>query len=196
MVAKPMPTGQEPPKGYEALLADLDKDHDALRIDRVAATQLSSLEKREINRIRDKAFSLIRTASANADLGFSFEDEISLWPAEKEAADKIIYRGYYEGALRGYALVITGWPRTSAWTIQHIVVDPDYRKRGSGQIVVEAIEQDIRETTEGIEHLVSLPLALMDNSFWSNIGFDKGEGMNVTWAGKDYELEYFHKAIG
>jgi len=196
MAAKPMPTGQEPPKGYEALLADLDKDHDALRIDRVAATQLSSLEKREINRIRDKAFSLIRAASADASLGFSLEDELSLWPREKDASDKLIYRGYYEGALRGYAVVVTGWPETSSWTIQHIVVDPEYRHRGGGHLVVNAIEQDIRETTEGIENLVSFPLALTDNGFWSNIGFDKGEGMNVTWAGKDYQLDYYYKAIG
>ena len=196
MVAKPLPTGQEPPRGYEALLADLGKDYDALRIDRVAATQLSSLEKREIKRIRDKAFALLRTASGAAELGFSFEDELALWPRGKDASDKLIYRGYYEGALCGYAVVVTGWPEPSSWTIQHIVVDPDYRHRGGGLYVVRAIEQDILETTEGIDELVSFPLALTDNGFWPNLGFVKDKGMNVTWGGQDYMLEAYRKVIG
>ena len=196
MAAKPMPTGQEPPRGYEALLADMGKDYDALRIDRVAATQLSSLEKREINRIREKAFSLIRAASANTDFRFSLEDEFSLWPREKHASDKLLYRGYYEGALRGYALVVTGWPEPSSWTIQHIVVDPEYRHRGGGLYMVKAIEDDIIGTTEGIDELVSFPLALTDNGFWPTLGFVRGEGMRVTWGDQDYELDVYRKAIG
>lgn len=196
MAAKPLPTGEEPAMGFEDLLEDLRRDLDSPYVSRVAATQLSSLEKRELDRIREDAITLFKGATGLAWVDISLEDELNLWPREKDLSDKLIYRSYHDGALRGYALVVTGWPEPTSWTVQHVIVDPSYRLKGAGMGLVQAIEDDMRKTTEGIETLQAFPFAFTDNGFWGSLGFEKGEVGKVALGGRDFPMVGYRKNIG
>jgi len=191
-----LPTGNELPVGYEKLIEDLARKDAEIRVDRVAATQLTSIEIRELESIRKSAIERIREAVGNRGFEITFDREMNLWPARKSPSDKLLFRAYGEGMLMGYALVVRGWPGPRDWTIQHLIIDPELRMRGVGKTVIEAIEADARKA-ESIESIVAVPIVKENDTFWAFLGYEDGGTLKVILEnGLEFDVGVFRKAVG
>jgi hypothetical protein len=103
-----MPTGEEPPKGYESLV-EKPKTDDVL-VKGVFASQLAKSERLEIEALRRKAFASINALVGLTNDVLTFEDEIGVI-AEKNLSDKMLFLARKSTVLAGYALVVIGFYR-------------------------------------------------------------------------------------
>ena len=198
MAGSTLPTGNEPPKGYEKLIEELDRkrEQSEVRVRSVSATQLTSLEIRELEIIRKAAIERIRETVGNRGFEITFDREMNLWPAFKTPSDKLLFRAYdSEGSLMGYALVVRGWPTATEWTIQHLIIDPEFRLKGAGKTVIEAIESDALKT-ESIDAIRAVPVERSGDSFWTFLGYeDGGKQLVVLENGLEFTPDTFRKTL-
>ena len=108
MPKKPLPTGEEPPKGYETLV-NLNAV-DVLKVNLVMYTHLARAEKTEIDNLRARALSKVNAYIGLSNEPLTFEREINLLDGTTES-DKMLARAYFDNKLAGYALVVLGWPQ-------------------------------------------------------------------------------------
>jgi|GEM_PF-1605779 len=196
-MATTLPTGQEKPKGYEAVYAADAKSNVTISSDCVLASQLSQSELAEIAELRTRA---LKAASDRLGVGyedFTFEREVNLWPEGKTLSDKMIFRYYREGALRGYALVVIGWPAAGEWAIQHLIIDPDMTRQGIGSAIVEKIERFARDSTAVATSMVAVPIEPGDGgSFWNSLGYsDESSRRTVRLRDKNYDVILYRKKL-
>jgi ribosomal protein S18 acetylase RimI-like enzyme len=194
MPIKPLPTGEEPPKGYESLVSRRQQPAD-LRVDCAFISQLARIELAEINAMRSRAFSGIHSLIGLTNEVISFEKEISILPG-KEASDKLLFRAYREKTLVGYALVVIGWPDKDAWVIQHLVIDPNFRQQGVGSTIVRKVEKFALQSEVAAASVFAVPLEKRGVLFWQNLGYS--EELNrpsVKATDLDHDLILYHKKL-
>ena len=192
-----LPTGNEPPKGYEPLIEALGRERSDLRVDRVSATQLSSLEIRELELIRKRAIERVREAIGDRGFEITFDREMNLWPEDRSPSDKLLFRAYgAEDGLLGYALVVRIWPTEREWTIQHLIIDPDKRLHGVGAAIVRAIEDDALATTHSVDAIESVPLVDEGNGFWDFMGYSAAGNRSIRLeGGRVFDHAVYRKVI-
>lgn len=197
MAGSNLPTGNEPPKGYEKIFEELGRERAEVTVSRVSATQLTSLEIRELESIRRSAIERIREAVGNRGFEITFDREMNLWPDGKTPSDKLLFRAYSsEGGIMGYALVVRGWPSPREWTIQHLIIDPEYRLRGVGHAVIRAIEVDAAKA-ESIDAVVAVPISKDNDNFWVVQGYaESGKQKVLLENGLEFNPDVYRKAIG
>jgi GNAT superfamily N-acetyltransferase len=179
MPKNPLPTGEEPPKGYESIL-DRRPQVDGLRVDCAFISQLAKIELVEIEAMRKRAFSGISSLVGLTDEVISFEREISILPGAN-ASDKLLFRAYQEKTLAGYALVVIGWPESGGWVIQHLVIDPNFRLQGVGSSIVRKVEKFALSSEVEMTELFAVPLEEKGRLFWQELGYvEETRGRTVT----------------
>lgn len=169
-----MPTGEEPPKGFEKLYDErrsLPKAG-ALTIDYVSVSQLASMEKIEIEQLRQRAGKHYTEQTGKEPDSVEFEEALNFVPKGKTVSDKLIFRAYSGKYLAGYAQVICGWPNPDEWTIMALIVDPSFRNIGIGHHIIVAVEEAAKVATINTNHLYAIPTLVVAPNFWSNFGFD------------------------
>jgi GNAT superfamily N-acetyltransferase len=169
MPKNPLPTGEEPPKGYESILHRRPQV-DGLRVDCAFISQLAKIELVEIEAMRKRAFSGISSLVGLTSEVISFEREISILPST-DASDKLLFRAYQGKALAGYALVVIGWPEQSGWVIQHLVIDPKFRLQGVGSTIVRKVEKFALNSEVEMTELFAIPLEEKGRLFWQDLGY-------------------------
>jgi GNAT superfamily N-acetyltransferase len=169
MPKKPLPTGEEPRKGYESVV-NLDVNDESLTIDSVVLSQLARLELAEIETLRSRALSFITTLIGLTDDTLTFEKETNLI-AHKSASEKLLFRAYLGKKLVGYALVIISWPNQGEWVIQHMIIDPQYRLKGIGTGIVTAIEELASSAEVGASAICAIPVQESGIAFWQDKGY-------------------------
>ncbi len=194
MIGKPLPTGEEPPSGYELLYDEMRSDNSP-KVNRVSASQLSVAETSQLERLRKKAFEPVRDKAQNRDFEFTLDRELNLWPKDKALTDKLIFCEYFEGQLRGYALVVRGWPNVSTWTIQHLIIDPQFRLQGVGKRIVEAIEADALTTTESTNQIVAVPITATNDGFWEYNGYVSDGSREISIDSHKFSIDICQKSI-
>ncbi|MDR1082537.1 MAG: GNAT family N-acetyltransferase [Coriobacteriales bacterium] len=194
MPKKPLPTGEEPPKGYESIINRKPQARD-LRVDCAFISQLASIELAEINSMRKQAFSGIESLVGLTNEPNSFEREISILPG-KEASDKLLFRAYRDKALVGYALVVIGWPNKGNWVIQHLIINPQHRQQGIGSTIIRKVEKFALESEVEATSLFAIPLEERGVLFWQNMGYTTETGrLPIKIANLDHELIIYRKEL-
>jgi GNAT superfamily N-acetyltransferase len=191
---KPLPTGEEPPKGYETLV-NLGTIDDSLRVNMVLVSQLANAEKTQIENMRTRALKSVQQFLGLSNTPLPLEDETGIIP-DKEASDKMFVRAYIGKELVGYALIIIGWPEKTQWLIQHMIINPDYRFKGIGSAIVENIEQYALESEVDTSSIFAIPIQESGAEFWKHHGYTVESSRHlIRVADVDHELIVYHKAL-
>jgi GNAT superfamily N-acetyltransferase len=169
MPKTPLPTGEEPPRGYESIL-NKKIQVDDLRVDCAFISQLARIEFAEIEAMRKRAFSGVRSLIGLTNEVISFEREINILPG-KEASDKLLFRAYQGKTLVGYALVVIGWPDKGGWVIQHLVINPEFRLQGIGSTIVRKVEKFALNSEVEATGIFAIPLEERGARFWQDMGY-------------------------
>jgi GNAT superfamily N-acetyltransferase len=194
MPKKPLPTGEEPPKGYESILSKKPQV-DGLRIDCAFISQLARIELAEIEAMRKRAFSNIGSLVGLTNEITSFEEEISILPG-KEGSSKLLFRAYSEKALIGYALVVIGWPNKGDWVIQHLIIDPLFRLQGVGSSIVRKAEKYALDSEVESTNIFAIPLQEKGIRFWQDMGYAvESERDPLSTVELDHELILCRKRL-
>jgi GNAT superfamily N-acetyltransferase len=194
MAMQPLPTGEEPPKGYETLV-NLGTIDDSLRVNQVLVSQLARAEKTEIENMRKRALENVQGFLGLSNAPLTMEDETSIIP-DREASDKMVIRAYIGKILVGYALVIIGWPEKCQWLIQHMLINPDFRSKGIGSAILENIEHLAAEAEVDTTSIFAIPIQESGAAFWGNHGYTVESSRHlVRVADVDHELIVYHKEL-
>jgi ribosomal protein S18 acetylase RimI-like enzyme len=191
---KPLPTGEEPPKGYESLIVKPSQEDD-LRVNCVFISQLAKIELAEIEEMRTKAFSRVNALVGLTNEIVPFEREASVLPGKADS-DKLLFRSYRGKTLVGYALVVIGWPEKSSWVIQHLVINPDFRLQGVGSSIVKKVEKYAIVSEVEATSLFAVPLEERGTEFWRNLGYVEETGRHsIETANLDHQLIIYRKEL-
>lgn len=196
MLTTPLPTGEEPRKGFESIMDQSTKDPEEIIIDCVIVSQVAPLEVSEIEALRSKAFDIFTDHSGLARKPLSFNYETSIWPEGKTASDKVLFRAYKRKRLIGYALVIIGWPSPTEWTIQHLVIDPEMRLKGVGSSIVAKIEKYAKSAKVSATSIIAIPLEKKGSNFWDYNGYNnETHRQEIRIGGLDREVVVYKKEL-
>ena len=113
-----MPTGEEPPKGFEGYFND-KKARAAqgdLTINCVTLSQMAPGEIAELDELRTRALDNYCATTGNEVRRIPIEEELELAPSGSTPSDKLIFRAYQKGTLVAYAHVLCGWPKHNEWS--------------------------------------------------------------------------------
>ena len=83
----------------------------------------------------------------------------------------MLARAYFGKRLAGYALVVLGWPQSSHWLIQHMIIDPERRNIGIGTAILQNIEQYALESEIDASGILAVPIQQSGEVFWKNHGY-------------------------
>jgi GNAT superfamily N-acetyltransferase len=194
MPIKPLPTGEEPPKGYESLVG-LGVEDDAVRVNCVILSQLASIELAEIENMRAEALDSIKNLVGLTSESLSFEHETNILP-NVSPSDKMLFRAYKGKALAGYALVVNGWPQPCSWVIQHMIINPSYRLQGVGTTIVAAIERYAQSSEVATTSIFAIPIEKSGLNFWGLAGYTVETSRHpIKVDNLDHELVVYRKEL-
>jgi GNAT superfamily N-acetyltransferase len=194
MPLRPLPTGEEPPKGYESIV-NRKPQVDGLRVDCAFINQLARIERAEIETLRKLAFSGISSLAGLTNNVIPFEREISILPGA-EVSDKLLFRAYQDKTLVGYALVVIGWPDKGGWIIQHLIINPDFRMQGVGSTIVRKVEKFALDSEVEAENIFAVPVEERGTQFWEDMGYVAEAGrLPIKVAHLDHELTLYRKEL-
>lgn len=169
-----MPTGQEPPKGFEGYFNDkqANEDKGGIEINCVTLSQMASGEILELDELRQRALDNYTATTGQEVTRLPIQEELELAPAGSTPSDKLIFRAYVDGALVAYAHVLCGWPRPNEWTVEQLLLDPTHRLKGIGTKVIASIEALARTAEIRAASILSLPTRDGAESFWMHLGYE------------------------
>jgi GNAT superfamily N-acetyltransferase len=194
MDKKILPTGEEPPKGYEAI-AKLNDTNDTIHVHGSLLSQLSRGELREIETLRNKALTRVNEYLGMTKEPQSFTDEKNIIP-DKTTSDKMLFCARLEHQMVGYGFVVIGWPEPTSWLIQHMIIDPEYRLRGIGSAIVDKIETYAVDSDIDAASIYAIPIQKSGIDFWQTRGYTKAsENHLVHFDHLDHELVIYSKEI-
>lgn len=190
---KHLPTGDEPPKGYEAL--SVNQEDNGFKVSYVMFNHLARSEHAEIEALRKKALEVIDDYQGLTNEPLSLGSEVNII---KDADDenKMLALVYIDKKLVGYSLVIEGWPQPSKWLIQHMIIDPDMRRQGIGTAIVHSIEQYALESEVAADAVYAIPLQESSRKFWQELGYTvEVSRLFINLADTDQEFVVYCKAL-
>jgi GNAT superfamily N-acetyltransferase len=194
MPTRNLPTGEEPPKGFESIVG-LEAPADGLQVNCVLLSQLARIELTEIEDLRAKALSAVRNLTGLTNKPATFEREVNII-SDRSASDKLLFRAYTDKQLVGYALVICGWPQTGDWTIQHLNIDPQRRGMGIGSTIVRTIEEYAASSEVAADNLLAIPVQKSGTGFWADMGYTLETGRHlIKLADLDHEIITYRKEL-
>jgi GNAT superfamily N-acetyltransferase len=188
---KPLPTGEEPPKGYESVYAVPPLE--ALRIEVVLVSQLASVEQREVEELRQSAYEQASELIGLADADVTFRQE-SEFISNISPSNKLMFRAYMNGALVGYSLVIIGLPKAGDWTIQFLVIDPSKRSLGVGSSIVSAIEKYALDSEVDANNIYAIPIRKTGTDFWQTLGYSERSDVPIDIS-VNHDLVFYRKVL-
>ncbi|MDR3136564.1 MAG: GNAT family N-acetyltransferase [Coriobacteriales bacterium] len=193
MVKKPLPTGEEPPRGYETLVRL--QTAETLKVNLVTYTQLARTEKTAIENLRSRALSNIGAYIGLSNAPMTFEQEVQLIDGRANS-DKMLARGYFGNMLAGYALIVLGWPEPSYWLIQHMIIDPTRRNLGIGTAILDNIERYALESEVDASSILAVPIQHSGKDFWKSHGFTaEAFRQHIKVANIDHEIVVYRKEL-
>lgn len=194
---KHLPTGEEPPKGYETLeFGKVGPAAGETTVQFVMYSQLARSELALIETLRGKSLEQVRRYTSLTNEPLSIEKEVRLVP-EVEDFNKMFALAYYDKQLVGYSLVIIGWPKSCQWLIQHMIIDPTMTGRGIGTAIVKGIERCAQESEITADSILAIPVQESGRRFWQDVGYTvEAARFLVPVAGDvDHEIIVYHKAL-
>lgn len=194
---KHLPTGEEFPKGYETLGKDLAED--GFRVDFVMYRHLARSERAEIEALRSKAFESVQEYIGLSNEPLDIDQEVGII-SQIDDTNKMFALVFFDKKLVGYSLVSLGWPEPCKWLIQHMIIDPDMRRRGIGTTIVKSIEGYAQESEVAADAIFAVPIQESGKSFWQEMGYTV-EAARIPIAVDEvthkvnHEVIVYHKAL-
>jgi GNAT superfamily N-acetyltransferase len=195
LTKKHLPTGEEPPKGYETLIKE-EPDTGETTVQFVMYSHLARSERALIEALRNKSLEQVSQYTGLTNEPLSIEREVRIIEAVEDF-NKMFALAYFEKRLVGYALVAIGWPKACQWLIQHMIIDPDMRQRGVGTALVKNIERCALESEVTADSICAVPIQESGRKVWQDNGYT-GEAARFLMpvAGDvDHEIIVYHKAL-
>lgn len=177
-----MPTGEEPPKGYEDYVRYEAEEsrNKGLVVDHALSSQLASVERDELKDFFDRHSDDVRIYSAALSAGkgteFTFGPVKQLTAFGLTLTDMMVIRAYENGVLAGYAYVVYGWSDADNWLVDFMVVDPARLTESTPDQVAELI---IKRATEYLAH-AGRPARLFAVSPKAAAGFWQAQGFETV----------------
>lgn len=191
---KHLPTGEEPPKGYETIEFDKVEDNEP-RVDFVMLSHLARSEHATINALRSKALETVRKYIGLSNEPLSIEQEVNIIK-DVDDSNKMFALVYVNKRLVGYSLVVIGWPEPGNWLIQHMIIDPDMRGKGIGTAIVKNIERYAQESEVAADAIIAVPIQESGIKFWQDNGYTvEAARFHFEHAQIDHEVVMYRKAF-
>ncbi|MDR1359020.1 MAG: GNAT family N-acetyltransferase [Coriobacteriales bacterium] len=191
---KHLPTGEEPPKGYETLAVE-QTEGDGSRVDFVMYSHLARSERAEIEALRTKALTAVQRYIGLSNEPLTIEREVNIIEAVDDS-NKMFALAFQDKKLVGYSLVVVGWPEACKWLIQHMIIDPEQRNQGIGTTIVKSIERYAQESEVSADSIFAVPIQESGKEFWQNNGYTvEAARFLITEADVDHEIIVYHKAL-
>lgn len=191
---KHLPTGEEPPKGYETLAAE-QTDNNVPKVDFVMYSHLARTERAEIEALRSRAFEEVQRYIGLSNEPLTIEREVRLI-STVEDSNKMFALAFLDNQLAGYSLVALGCPEPCKWLIQHMIIDPQKRNRGIGTTIVKSIERYASESEVAADSIYAIPVQESGIAFWKNNGYTvEAARVVVTSEDVNHEVVIYHKAL-
>lgn len=189
-----LPTGEEPPKGYETL-SFFKEEEGGLKVEFVMYSHLARSERAEIEALRTKAFESVRNYIGLSDEPLTIEREVDLI-SSVENHKKMFALSFFEKRLVGYSLVVCGWPEPCKWLIQHMIIDPDMRNKGVGTTIVKNVERYAGESEVAADAIFAIPVQESGMTFWQDNGYTvEAARFHIKQAEVDREVVIYHKPL-
>lgn len=168
-----MPTGEEPPKGFEGYFNEKQTQGEraGLEINCVTLSQIAPGEIAELDELRQRALDNYTATTGHEVTRLPIREELELAPQGSTPSDKLIFRAYESGVLVAYAHVLCGWPRANEWTVEQLLLDPTRRLKGIGSKLIDSVEQLARTAEVRATSILSLPTRDGSSSFWDHLGY-------------------------
>ena len=190
---KLLPTGEEPPKGYESLVQT--QEEGGFKVTFVMYNHLARSERTAIVALRERALEEVINYIGLSNEPLSIEEEVRIIENIDES-NKMFTLVYFDKQLVGYSLVVIGWPEPCKWLIQHMIIDPDMRGKGVGTTIVKSVERYAQESQVAADALFAVPIQESGKSFWQENGYTvEAARFLVTEADVDHELVVYHKEL-
>ncbi|MDY2625941.1 MAG: hypothetical protein SOV74_06480 [Coriobacteriales bacterium] len=175
-----MPTGDEPPKGYEGLARynEVRAKNQGLTVNNAISSQLAQIEVTEL-----KQFFTLHSKTGETYAGVNpklrerigFEFGLHFHPINRTSTDMMVVRAYDDGKLVGYAYVAYAWPDANTWTLDYLLVDPVGADGASSDdiaiLIVHNIFAYMAHARLGDAHLVIIAGNDEADPFWVDNGF-------------------------
>ena len=191
---KLLPTGEEPPKGYESLVQS-QEENEGFKVNFVMYNHLARSERAEISALRERALESVINYIGLTNEPLSIEEEVRIIE-EVDESNKMFSLVYFDKQLVGYSLVVIGLPEPGKWLIQHMIIDPDMRGKGVGTAIVRSIERYAQESEVAADAIFAVPIQESGKSFWQDNGYTvEAARFLVTAADVDHELIVYHKQL-
>jgi GNAT superfamily N-acetyltransferase len=148
--------------------------------------QLSDTDIEQLDAVRTRALDSYERETGNVVERTPIREELQTLPSGLTTLDKLVLRAYYKDQLVAYAHVLCGWPHSTEWTIEQLILNPDFRLKGIGTKVVSAIEDLASHAEIRATAIISMPSRPGAESFWNHLGYeseDDGAGENGAAAG-------------
>lgn len=189
-----LPTGEEPPKGYETL-AFPKVEAGKPDVSFVMFNHLAKSEMAEINDLREKSFKEVQTYIGLSREPLTIEQEVRIIPTVDDS-NKMFALVKLNKKLVGYSLVALGCPEPCQWLIQHMIIDPDLKGQGIGTAIIDGIEQYAQESEIAPDSIFAVPIQESGKKFWQDRGYTvEANRYQIKGADVDHELVLYHKAL-
>lgn len=192
-IKKHLPTGDEPPRGYETLVKTVEEN--GIKVSFVMYSHLARSERAEIEALRSKSLDLVKNYTGLSNEPLSIEQEVCII---KDVPDtnKMFALVSLNKKLVGYSLIVIGWPKSHQWLIQHMIIDPDLRGQGIGTAIVNSVEQHAQESEVSADSILAVPVQESGRSFWQDMGYSVEAGrLPSMHTNVEHELIIYHKAL-
>lgn len=189
-----LPTGDEPPKGYETLAFDKVESNEP-QVNFVMFNHLAKSERAEIDDLRTKALKAVQKYTGLSRVPLTIEQEVRIIE-EVDDSDKMFALVSLNKKLVGYSLVVVGWPERCKWLIQHMIIDPDMRGQGIGTAIVKGVERYAQESEVAPDSIFAVPVQESGRKFWQDMGYTvEADRIAVSNTDVDHEIIVYHKAL-
>ncbi len=192
--ARKLPTGEEPPKGYETLVVE-ETEGGENRVDFVMFSHLARSEHAEIEALRSRALEAVQQYTGLSNAPLTIEQEVRIIDTVDDT-NKMLALAFLNNRLAGYSLVVVGWPEPCKWLIQHMIIDPEQRNRGVGTSIVKSIERYAQESEVAADCIFAIPVQESGKEFWQQNGYTvEAVRFLITDAHIDHEVIVYHKDL-
>ena len=137
--------------------------------------QLTDKDVEQIDAVRERALDSFEHDTGNRVSRVPISEELRMLPEGLTPLDKLVLRAYEGDKLVAYAHVLCGWPHSTEWTIEQLILNPDYRLKGIGTRVVSAIEELANHAEIRATAIMSMPSRPGAASFWNKLGYETEE---------------------
>lgn len=158
--------------GFESFFGQADTHaHSELTFSCVPVSKLTVEEIHQLASLRDAALGRFMQDTGCILPSSTIQEELEFLPPKKTLDEKLLVSAWHDGELVAYCHVLCGWPCTSEWAIEQLLLKPQHRLHGIGSKLIAFVEELARTAEVRATSILSLPSRPNSTSFWDFVGY-------------------------